>query len=358
MLLLAASLVLAGAQSGVKSLPPSESALWARLRPSLAVISQNGQALGPAVFISQDGYAVANSLVVQRGAEDIITSNGLTYKFKVEANDGASQLCLVKTTTLPAGITTVSPADASDGVSGPIIAVMPSGVLRAELTGGEKIGVDQQTKRTFPISEVRVEQSALQMGGALLFSQNGHLIGALFAALAQGNAQKDGPSAQGQVYQNNSRGQQFPVTNQAANRNVLGPQSMVVAYTPTWEVTSKAISGFLSPEKKPHYGVLGVFVVDSKTTGVEITSVQKGTGADAAGLQVGDVIIGIDGTPIRNQIDFSRAIYRLQPGSVVIVSIQRQGLTQTKTVTVGAQLAEEVLRQQSAIGSSDSPDIH
>lgn len=338
--------------SATGQLAPAESATWNKLRNSVAVLSRNGQAVGPAVFISTEGYVVANSLVIQRGAADLVTSAGLTYKFVVEATDSTSQLSLLKTTTRPAGVTSVQAADASDGLSGSILAVLPSGVLRAELTGGEKFGVDQKTKRTFPIQEVRVEQPALQMGGALLFSKNGRLIGALFAALAQENQ-----LAQQQTFAR-ANVQDFAQNNvgQLGNRN-YGPQGMVVAYTPAWEVTSKAITGFLSPEKKPQYGVLGIFVMDSKAGGVEITSIVKGTGAETAGLSMGDVVIGIDGALIRNQIDFSRAVYRLVPGTTVAVSYTRKGVTNVASVTVGTQLAEVGERQQSSTGSIDSLGI-
>ena len=349
MLLLAAKIALLSSVSG--QLAPAESATWTKLRNSVAVLTRNGEAVGPAVFISSEGYAVANSSLIQKGPSDLITSAGLTYKFVVEATDSASQLCLIKTSVKPAGITIVRASDASDGISGAILAVTPSGVLRAELTGGEKFGVDQRTKRTFPIQEVRVEQRSLQMGGTLIFSKNGNLIGALFAALAQ-----DTLNSQQQAFAKTTQDYNLQLNSQLNNRN-YGPQGMVVAYTPAWEVTSKAITGFLSPDKKAQYGLLGIFVIENKSGGVEITSIQKGTGAETAGLQVADIVIGIDGVPIRNQIDFSRAIYRLTPGSIASVSYQRKGVTNSVMVTVGTQLAELDEHRQSSTGSIDSLGI-
>jgi S1-C subfamily serine protease len=293
--------------------------------------------------------------VVEKGVTDLVTSTGLTYKIRVEAKDPASQLALLKTTIQPAGITFVRLADRSDGEKGNILVVLPRQVLRAELTIREKIGIDQQTKRTYPIQEVRVEQPALQMGGALLFSQNGRLIGSLFAALAQesqSNAQvglQNLDKAAGQTTK------KIPLeTSQFGlnNRN-YGPQGLVVGYTPTWEVTTKAVNGFLTPQKKAHYGVLGVFVLDNRFGGVEIQSI-KPNSSEQAGLEAGDVILDISGVMIQNQIDFSRATYRMIPGTTIILKVRRKIEILTVMVTVGSEAEQFRANQQSSIEQSFS----
>ena len=355
MLLLAAKIALLSSVHGQLSV--NENATWMGLRSSIATLSQNGFAVGPAAFISADGYAVANTLVVERGAKDLVTSSGLVYKFRVEATDAASQLCLLKTTMKPVGITFVRPADRSDGQQGTILAIVPRQVFRAELTNHEKIGIDQKTKRTFPIQEVRVEQPPIQMGGALLFSQNGRLIGGLFAALAQEVSNQNGGQSTTFTQNQKTQGLPFNNTQNGAQRN-LGPQGLVVGYTPTWEVTSKAIYGFLTPQKKVQYGVIGVYIFDNRFGGVEIQSIKKGSSADEAGLEVGDVILDIGGATIRNQIDFSRATYRMIPGSEILMKVRRKIEVITYKVIVGSQLAELGANQQFSTAQSASLETH
>ncbi len=333
MLLLAAKIGILASTHG--QLSAVESATWQKLRTSIGVLARNGVAVGPAVFISADGYAVANTLVIQKGVTDLVTETGLSYKVKIEATDSASQLTLIKTTIRPAGITFVRAADRSDGEKGNILAVLPHQVLRAELTGAEKIGVDQKSKRTFPVQEIRVEQPALQMGGALLFSQSGNLIGGLFAALAQESNNQQSFDIQGAAQSSKQVGTNVG-QQQLTSRN-LGPRGLVVAYSPTWEVTNKALLGFLTPEKKANYGLLGVFISDSKFGGVEIQSITKDSGAELAGLEVGDAIVDISGVMIRNQIDFSRATYRLIPGTTIPIQVRRKVELLTIMVTVGSQ---------------------
>ena len=356
MLLLAVKLGILTSVSG--QLSASENATWQKIRTSIGTLTRNGIALGPAVFISADGSAVANTLVVQKGATDLITDAGLDYKIKVEAVDSASQLTLLKTTIRPAGITVIKTADRFDGERGPILAVLPRQLVRAEITGAEKIGIDQKSKRTFPIQEIRVEQPALQMGGALLFSQTGHLIGGFFAALPQDGSTQQGVGNIGSFAQSvqklppgRSQGGQGGQSAQGGGglgggdnggSNLLstrnyGPQGLLVGYSPTWEVTSKAISGFLSPDKRAHYGLLGVFIFDNKFGGVEIQSITKDSSADLGGLEVGDVIVEISGVPILNQLDFSRASYRLMPGTMIPIKVRRKVEIITLEVTVGSQ---------------------
>jgi S1-C subfamily serine protease len=138
----------------------------------------------------------------------------------------------------------------------------------------------------------------------------------------------------------------------------MGPQGLVVAYSPTWEVTNKALVGFLTPEKKAQYGLLGVYIVDNQFGGVEIQSVTKDSGADSAGLEVGDVIIDISGVMIRNQIDFSRATYRMIPGTTILIKVRRKVEILTVLVTVGTQHAQIDGHQQSSTELSDSLEIH
>jgi serine protease Do len=353
MLLLAAKIGILASVSG--QLSAAETATWQKLRNSVATLARNGAAVGPAVFISADGYAVANTLVVQKGVTDLVTETGLSYKIKIEATDSASQLTLLKTTIRPAGVSFVRAADRTDGIKGNILAVLPRQVLRAELTGTEKIGVDQKTKRTFPVQEIRVEQPVLQMGGALLFTQNGNLIGGLFAALAQEsnnqavNQRSTDATVPGSPTNKQAASNAF--TQQLASRN-MGPQGMVVAYSPTWEVTSKAIAGFLSPEKKASYGLLGVFISDNKFGGVEIQTISKGSGAEEAGLEVGDVIIDISGVMIQNQIDFSRATYRMIPGTVIPIKVRRKIEILTILVTVGNQHLQADVHQKFSTAQS------
>lgn len=71
--------------------------------------------------------------------------------------------------------------------------------------------------------------------------------------------------------------------------------------------------------------------------GLEITQVVPGSGAAAAGLQVGDVITTFDGDPVTNPAQLASAVARQEPGDKVEVAYTRDGRTRTVTVTIGTR---------------------
>jgi serine protease Do len=55
------------------------------------------------------------------------------------------------------------------------------------------------------------------------------------------------------------------------------------------------------------------------TSGAFVESVQSGTGADSAGIQTGDVITSINGTPVTDSKSLRDALGPLHPGTSVNV---------------------------------------
>ena len=74
--------------------------------------------------------------------------------------------------------------------------------------------------------------------------------------------------------------------------------------------------------------------------GAEITSVQPGMAADHAGLQMGDVVVGLNGMAIHTQTEFMEELARLSPGDRANLNIIRYGQRLEKTVELGEFEAE------------------
>jgi putative serine protease PepD len=72
------------------------------------------------------------------------------------------------------------------------------------------------------------------------------------------------------------------------------------------------------------------------TSGALLQEVVPGTAADAAGLQIGDRITAIDGTPIRDSSELRAQIITRAPGTTAVLTIQRNGAELTVPVTLGA----------------------
>jgi S1-C subfamily serine protease len=59
--------------------------------------------------------------------------------------------------------------------------------------------------------------------------------------------------------------------------------------------------------------------------GVLLAGVRPGSAADKGGLRRGDVLVGIDGTEIRNIEDFMFVLQKARPGDKAVVTVERDG---------------------------------
>ncbi len=69
--------------------------------------------------------------------------------------------------------------------------------------------------------------------------------------------------------------------------------------------------------------------------GVLVREVQAGSSAAEAGFQVGDVIVGFRGKPVKQAGNFRNAVALTEPGKAVAVEVIRQGERKTLSVTLG-----------------------
>jgi serine protease Do len=73
-----------------------------------------------------------------------------------------------------------------------------------------------------------------------------------------------------------------------------------------------------------------------RIVGAEVNSVEEGSPAARAGLQVGDVVVALDGRPIENATELTSQLAQRKPGERVGLTVVRNG--QPRDIT--AQLAE------------------
>jgi serine protease Do len=66
-----------------------------------------------------------------------------------------------------------------------------------------------------------------------------------------------------------------------------------------------------------------------------VVASQPGGGAAAAGLQLGDVIVAVDGQAVRNTGDLMETILRKEPGETVKVEYVRYGSRRSATLRLG-----------------------
>lgn len=93
----------------------------------------------------------------------------------------------------------------------------------------------------------------------------------------------------------------------------------------------------------------------SKPQGALVASVEKGSPADKAGLEAGDVILEFNGKPVVQSSDLPRIVGNTKPGSKAKVSIWRGGGTKELGLTVGEMPDEPLNGKASRRGKPADP---
>jgi len=78
-----------------------------------------------------------------------------------------------------------------------------------------------------------------------------------------------------------------------------------------------------------------------KPQGALVASVEKGSAADKAGIEVGDIILKFDGKMVTESGDLPRMVGMTRPGSKSVVHVWRKGAARDLSVTVGEIPDEE-----------------
>lgn len=83
----------------------------------------------------------------------------------------------------------------------------------------------------------------------------------------------------------------------------------------------------------------------AKAEGAVISSVEKNSPADKAGLEAGDVVLKFDGKKIGSSADLPRIVAMTRPGSKVAMQVWRKNTMREISLTVGEIKEENVLAQ-------------
>ena len=83
----------------------------------------------------------------------------------------------------------------------------------------------------------------------------------------------------------------------------------------------------LTPELREHFGA-------PEDAGVMVSSVEDGSPADKAGLQVGDIIAALDSKDVKSSWDIRSQVRELKEGEQVPITVYRDGKAQNLSATV------------------------
>lgn len=296
---------------------------------------RQGEASGSGVFISDDGYIVTNNHVVESAKENgirVITHDQHEYDATLIGRDPLTDLAVLKVNVSGQASAFIANSDEVQ-VGEWVVAVGNPLGLRSTITAGivSAIGRGQLGlgSSRYAVENFIQTDAAINPGnsGGGLFDLQGRLIG-INTAIATRTG----------YYQ----GYGFAI-----------PSSLM-----------KAVVSDIIEDGKVDRGYIGVQIktvdeTDAKAaglhdvSGVLVNDIIANTAAAAAGVEVGDVILEVDGVKVRTSNDLQSQVVLRRAGETIKLTIWRAGKTLTKNVTLRPRDDDESIASSVRPGYSE-----
>ena len=274
--------------------------------PSVVQI-QTGQGVGSGVIYDSNGLILTAAHVVE-GADSVTVrfSDGEQVEGTVRGGTAGADVAVIEVdrTDLPAAELAL---DDDPQVGQMAIAVGSPWGLQGTVTSGIISAVDQAIPQGASARAVLQTDAAINPGnsGGPLVDRAGRVIGINVSIFSVSGA-------------NDGVGFAVPID---------------IAH----DIAERVVAG---EEIQTAYLGVSLGVVESGQAGALIDDVTAGTGADEAGLEVGDLVISIDGAPVQDGGDLAAQVQTHQPGDTVDLVVVRDGNEMTVPVTMSERPAE------------------
>ncbi len=252
---------------------------------------------GSGVIITPDGYIVTNNHVIAKATELKVTLNdNKTYDAEIIGTDPATDIALIKIDT-DKSLPYLAFGDSDNTKIGEwVLAVGNPFNLTSTVTAGIVSAKARDLGRRQSFIQTDAAVNPGNSGGALV-NTNGDLIGINTAITSQTGSYI---------------GYSFAVPSNIAKKVVEDIMEFGNVQSGILGITTIPVNSQYAAEK-------GVDDIN----GVYIDGVEEDSGAYEAGLQSGDVIVGIDDINVRRFADLTGYISAKRPGDEVLVTVAR-----------------------------------
>ena len=291
-----------------------------RLMPQLPPRERRRSGFGSGFILSEDGYILTNEHVVRNATElKIEMFDGTEYEAEIIGSDDLTDIALLKIDPekrlRPAKIGTAENVRVGEWV----IAIGAPLELKNTVTAGIVSAIERYASSVYvPFIQTDAAVNPGNSGGPLLNLQ-GEVIGV--------NSQIISP------------------TGSFAGYSLAIPIDLAI------EIQQQLRTGSI---KRGLLGVTFSIVTDEQRAvvglpeqydGALVSSVVPGSGAEKAGVDIGDVLISYNGSPIKEQSDLPRLVAATEPGSTIGFQVWRNGEVVRLQAQIG-ELGEETRAQQ------------
>jgi S1-C subfamily serine protease len=286
-----------------------------RINTRGAVDVTGGGALGSGVIYRSDGYIITNEHVI-RGASavEVLLYDGDSYAAEVVGIDELNDLAVLRIEHAGLPAIDLRPADEPLRVGETVVAIGSPFGLDATVTSGIISALNRDLR--IPggpdvIPAVIQTDAAINPGnsGGALVDLRGRLVG-INTAISSRTGVNEGV------------GFAVPVRQAIVSADQIISQGFV--RYPLLGITGTDISAEVASR----------FALGSRR-GAVVETVVTGSAADLGGMRVGDVIVAVDGLPLRSMSDLVAEVRRRAPGMTVTFDVVRDGASVTVEVVLG-----------------------
>ncbi|MDU2794831.1 MAG: trypsin-like peptidase domain-containing protein [Actinomyces sp.] len=304
--------------------------------PAVVTIQAQGASsggTGSGVVYDAQGDIVTNYHVIASalggGQIQVTLADGRLYSAEVVGHDKTTDLAVIRLDNPPANLTVARFASSANlEVGAPVMAIgAPLGLSNTVTTGivsavnrpvEVSVDEDSSSQDSTQASSDLVVTNAIQIdasinpgnSGGPLFDATGAVIG-INSSIKSLSSSSDGQAG--------SIGLGFAI-----------PSDLVVS-----------IADQLIASGSASHGLLGVTVRSATTTigadtyvGAEVQDVSAGSGASAAGIRAGDVIVKVEGQEVSSAKQLIGYVRRYKAGDTITMTIVRNGQTQDVSVRI------------------------
>jgi serine protease Do len=265
---------------------------------------------GSGFFITADGYAVTNNHVVDKAdTVEITTDEGKTYGAKVIGTDPRTDVALIKVEGR-SDFPFVKLSDQAPRIGDWVLAVGNPFGLGGTVTAGI-VSARGRDIGAGPYDDFIQIDAPVNKGnsGGPTFDVDGNVIGVNTAIFS--------PSG-------GSVGIAFAI-----------PASTVKSVVAQLKDKGTVTRGWIGVQIQPVTPEIAESIGAKKTEGALVSDPQENGPAAKAGVEAGDVITAVDGTPVKDARDLAKQIGSLAPGTSIKLSIWHKGEEKNLPVVLG-----------------------
>lgn len=264
------------------------------------------QGSGSGIIFDKEGYIVTNQHVISGASEiEVVLNTGTAYSAKLIGQDAKTDLAVLKIEPKAEEPLTAATLGDSTTLQVGELAVAIGNPMGMEFSGSVTSGIISAVNRTMTIEQRTY--NLIQTDAAI---NSGNSGGALI----------------------NKYGEVIGINSVKLSTSGVEGMGFAIAISEAKPIINDLMqSGYVTGRP-----LVGIGIAETRY-GLFISSIQEGSGAEAAGLQVGDMVLAVEGKKVTSTSEVNEIRDEKKPGEMLKFKILREG----DTMEISVKLTED-----------------